>query len=123
MTAPGASMFLDQAEIVVIGSGPAGASAAAVLAEYGHDVLLVDKDPFPRDKPCGDGLTRAVVAAIFGRGPEFRAAGQEIEAHANGPVGVVVLPVVVFSESGSQGCDQQQSPGEQRLHLMRNPFV
>jgi geranylgeranyl reductase family protein len=80
VTAPGASMFLDQAEIVVIGSGPAGASAAAVLAEYGHDVLLVDKDPFPRDKPCGDGLTRAAVAFIKRRGlGGLIAASQSIE--------------------------------------------
>jgi geranylgeranyl reductase family protein len=52
------------AEIIVVGAGPAGASCAALLAERGHDVLLLDQSSFPRDKPCGDGLTRSAVAAL-----------------------------------------------------------
>ncbi len=36
------------AEVLVLGAGPAGCSTAAVLAERGHDVLLVDKERFPR---------------------------------------------------------------------------
>jgi menaquinone-9 beta-reductase len=48
--------YLDEAEIVVVGAGPAGCTAAALLAEQGHEVLLIDKNDFPRDKPCGDGL-------------------------------------------------------------------
>ncbi len=56
--------FADEAEIVVIGAGPAGASTAATLAEYGHEVLVIDKNPFPRDKACGDGLTRSAVAFL-----------------------------------------------------------
>ena len=35
-------------EVVVIGAGPAGLSAAAILAEYGHKVIVVDRDRFPR---------------------------------------------------------------------------
>ena len=35
-------------DIIVIGAGPAGASAAALLAEKGHDVLVVEKEKFPR---------------------------------------------------------------------------
>jgi len=53
---------IDEAEVVVVGGGPAGASCAALLAERGHDVLIVDQERFPRDKPCGDGLTRSAVA-------------------------------------------------------------
>lgn len=41
----------------IVGAGPAGASAAYWLARSGHDVLLIDKASFPRDKFCGDGLT------------------------------------------------------------------
>lgn len=52
---------VDEAEVLVVGAGPAGSSAAALLAERGHDVLLVDQSSFPRDKPCGDGLTRPSV--------------------------------------------------------------
>jgi geranylgeranyl reductase family protein len=42
------------ADVVVAGSGPAGASAALVLARAGARVALVDPARFPRDKACGD---------------------------------------------------------------------
>jgi geranylgeranyl reductase family protein len=42
---------------VVVGAGPAGAAAACRLAEAGASVLLLDRARFPRDKPCGGGLT------------------------------------------------------------------
>jgi len=44
-------------DVVVVGAGPAGTSAATSLARAGRDVLVVDKATFPRDKCCGDGLT------------------------------------------------------------------
>lgn len=43
-------------EVIVVGAGPAGGTAAYYLAKAGVDVLLVDKETWPRDKPCGDGL-------------------------------------------------------------------
>jgi len=43
-------------EVVVVGAGPAGSTAAKFLSESGVNVLLVDKSKFPRDKPCGGGL-------------------------------------------------------------------
>lgn len=48
-------------DAIVVGGGPAGASAALTLARAGRDVLLVDKAHFPRDKCCGDGLTTAAL--------------------------------------------------------------
>ena len=47
-------MFYD---VVVVGGGPAGSSAACTIAKSGLSVLLIDKSEFPRDKCCGDGLT------------------------------------------------------------------
>jgi geranylgeranyl reductase family protein len=44
-------------DAVVVGAGPAGSTAAYRLARGGASVLLVDKARFPRDKPCGGGLT------------------------------------------------------------------
>lgn len=41
-------------KVVVVGAGPGGSSAAFYLAKAGADVLLVDKETWPRDKPCGD---------------------------------------------------------------------
>lgn len=50
------------ADVLVVGAGPSGSSAAAWAARAGHEVLLVDACEFPRDKACGDGLTpRAMV--------------------------------------------------------------
>ena len=40
----------------MIGAGPAGSACAQLLARAGFDVLLVDRQDFPRDKVCGDGL-------------------------------------------------------------------
>src|SRR5579864_7840170 len=44
-------------DVAVIGAGPAGSTAAHALASAGARVLLVDKAVFPRDKPCGGGVT------------------------------------------------------------------
>jgi flavin-dependent dehydrogenase len=40
-------------DVVIVGAGPAGATAAKFLSEKGVKVLLLDKSAFPRDKPCG----------------------------------------------------------------------
>ena len=44
-------------KIVVLGAGPAGCSAGYHLAKSGHQVTLLDKESFPRDKICGDGIS------------------------------------------------------------------
>lgn len=45
----------DKRQVIVVGAGPSGSSAAFYLARAGVDVLLVDKETWPRDKICGDG--------------------------------------------------------------------
>lgn len=45
------------AQVIVVGAGPAGASAAFFLAQAGVDVLLADQAAFPRDKPCGEAIS------------------------------------------------------------------
>jgi geranylgeranyl reductase family protein len=51
-------------EVVVIGAGPAGSVTAIHLARSGARVLLLDKARFPRDKPCGGGLTLRAVRQL-----------------------------------------------------------
>ena len=46
-----------EADVIVVGAGPAGSATATHLARRGLDVALVDKAQFPREKVCGDGLT------------------------------------------------------------------
>lgn len=45
-------------DIIIVGAGPAGSTSALRIAKVGYKVLLIDKSDFPRDKSCGDGLTR-----------------------------------------------------------------
>lgn len=45
------------ADVIVVGAGPAGSTAATHLARAGLDVLLLEKSTFPRPKVCGDGFT------------------------------------------------------------------
>ncbi|MBL7624987.1 geranylgeranyl reductase family protein [Frankia sp. AgB1.8] len=58
------------ADVIVVGAGPAGSAAAYHLANAGLDVLLLEKATFPRDKVCGDGLTPRAVAALVKMGIE-----------------------------------------------------
>jgi menaquinone-9 beta-reductase len=51
-------------DVAIVGAGPAGASAATLLARAGRSVLLIDKATFPRDKCCGDGLTAGALRRL-----------------------------------------------------------
>ncbi len=51
-------------DVVVIGAGPGGSSAAYWLARRGLDVRLLDKSAFPRDKTCGDAIAPRSLAAL-----------------------------------------------------------
>ena len=48
---------VERFDALVVGAGPAGSATAIHLARAGASVLLLDKAAFPRDKPCGGGLT------------------------------------------------------------------
>ncbi len=58
----------DEADVIVVGAGPAGSATAFYLAQSGLDVLLLEKSRFPREKVCGDGLTPRAVKALVGMG-------------------------------------------------------
>ncbi len=51
-------------DVIVVGAGPAGSSAAYHLARRGVDVLLVDRFAFPRDKRCGDAVMSPAIAEL-----------------------------------------------------------
>src|SRR5713101_3132174 len=71
------------AQVLIVGAGPAGASAAVALAQAGvTDVLLLDRDRFPRDKTCGSGLSPAAIqlAEQLGVGAELRARANPVQS-------------------------------------------
>lgn len=77
-------------DLIVVGAGPAGATAARVAAGRGLRVALIDKAAFPRDKLCGGGVTgRAMghLRAAFGdvSGALFHHCG-EVRMMAGGQV-------------------------------------
>ncbi len=58
----------DRVDVLIIGGGPSGAACAYWLAEAGHDVLMVEKKRYPREKTCGDGLTPRSVRQLYDLG-------------------------------------------------------
>jgi geranylgeranyl reductase family protein len=56
------------ADVIVVGAGPAGSTTAYHLAQAGLDVLVLEKSAFPREKVCGDGLTPRAVKALVDMG-------------------------------------------------------
>ncbi len=51
-------------DVIVIGGGPAGSTAARFCAEKCLDVLLIDSEDFPRKKPCGGGLSLSAIKEL-----------------------------------------------------------
>ncbi|MDA0252496.1 MAG: NAD(P)/FAD-dependent oxidoreductase [Actinomycetota bacterium] len=51
-------------DLVIAGGGPSGSAAAWQAAQTGAKVVVLDKAVFPRDKPCGDGLTARAVSYL-----------------------------------------------------------
>jgi menaquinone-9 beta-reductase len=56
------------ADVIVVGAGPSGATTAYYLAQAGLDVLVLEKARFPREKVCGDGLTPRAVKSLVAMG-------------------------------------------------------
>ena len=75
-TPPAELSAVEHADVVVVGAGPGGAAAAAHLAARGRDVLVLEKDRFPRDKVCGDGLTPRVIRELLDLGMHDEAHGR-----------------------------------------------
>jgi geranylgeranyl reductase family protein len=49
-------------DVIIVGGGPAGSAAGLYLAQQGIRIVIIDKENFPRFKPCGGGLTYRILA-------------------------------------------------------------
>ena len=71
---------MKRVDVLVVGAGPAGSTTAFRLARAGTSVLLVDRARFPRDKPCGGGLSgRALRELPFSPAPVVEASVDTFE--------------------------------------------
>lgn len=55
---------MESCEVLIVGAGPAGSTCAQLLTKSGLSVLLLDRDEFPRDKPCAGWITPAVLETL-----------------------------------------------------------
>ena len=79
------------ADVVIVGGGPAGSSCAWKLRRTGHSVILLDKASFPRDKVCAGWITPGVLCAL------------NIDAEHYAAGGRVLQPITAFRTSWMGG--------------------
>jgi geranylgeranyl reductase family protein len=74
-------------DVIVVGAGPAGSSAARTAARLGLDALIVERDRFPRYKPCGGALSERAISYLDFNLPadvsEKEIAGAKVYFHDN----------------------------------------
>ena len=120
-------------DVIIVGAGPAGSSAAYHLATRGVDVLLVDKAQFPRDKCCGDAVMPLAIAKLerLGLGDEMQKCFTQVEhvgvwqrEQEREPVNTHALHIIgeggrgYVGKSLTRSCANMQS-GKERLGSTR----
>jgi geranylgeranyl reductase family protein len=107
----------DAYDALVIGGGPGGAATAFHLARGGARVLLCEKQTYPRDKVCGDGLTPRAVRALdqMGLREEYQGWSRSVGLKVHGGGHVVELPWPELNDFPSFGLARPRSDLDQLL--------
>jgi menaquinone-9 beta-reductase len=104
-------------DAVIVGAGPAGSATAALLAERGFRVALLDRAAFPRDKACGEYTspeTENVLARIGALGAVEKAGARRLRSmRVISPTGRVVT--MEYSRPGEQGGKQVLATTRRKL--------
>ncbi|NTV48816.1 MAG: NAD(P)/FAD-dependent oxidoreductase [Geobacteraceae bacterium] len=84
---------MDSCDVLVVGGGPAGSTCAGRLKQAGVDVLLLDKEVFPRQKPCAGWITPSVLEILGIDAEKYRHGRvlQEIRSFRTGLIGATGL--------------------------------
>jgi menaquinone-9 beta-reductase len=104
--------------VLIVGAGPAGSSAATFLARRGLQVTLLERARFPRDKVCGDGCTPRTVMMLGRLGlSELReSAGAPVNRlYATSPGGVVLDAEIPSHIFGGEACSIPRAVLDERL--------
>ena len=90
-------------EALVIGGGPAGASLALLLEQAGRQVTLLEREPRPHGKVCGEFISGEAAAYLLRLGLDLEALGAvpilKVRLAARGPAAEALLPFPAFSLS------------------------
>ena len=79
-------------DVLIVGAGPAGATAARTLAEGGARVRVLDRGRFPRNKPCGGAISMRALRRFPYLGPELHRISTRLisKLHLTSPGGETV---------------------------------
>jgi geranylgeranyl reductase family protein len=107
----------DAYDALVIGGGPGGAATAFHLARGGARVLLCEKQTYPRDKVCGDGLTPRAVRALdhMGLREEYQDWSRSAGLKVHGGGHVIELPWPELEDYPSFGLARPRTDLDQLL--------
>jgi len=96
-------------DVLIIGAGPAGTSAAMALHRSSLSVALVDRESFPRDKICGDALSADVINQLKKLSPELAQSFERLTiATPSGGVRIVAPNNHAIDIPFHVGLDRQQ---------------
>jgi geranylgeranyl reductase family protein len=92
-------------DVIISGAGPAGCTAALALGPSGLRIAIIEKELFPREKICGDGIPAYVPKVLDSINPEYKKAFEALPGKAEVDICRVISPAyrildLKFSEYG-----------------------
>ncbi|MCL4267220.1 MAG: NAD(P)/FAD-dependent oxidoreductase [Anaerolineae bacterium] len=118
----------EERDVIVVGAGPAGAMTATILAQKGHDVLLLDRAAFPRDKTCGDAVPAGAIERMnhYGMKEKVETAVARGEFYPLKSLKIVsprAYEIQAPLEKGHEGCDSYVAPRMYFDHVIQQHAI